>query len=125
MGWWVVSGAGWNAKYLFVYLLNMEHKNSADKENQIGPRSSGFKKNLIKRHTGYFRKVYRSLQVWVPRKILIYLSIQKLPRKRSHQFYLSIEFIKKYSYCVLLTNINSKKIKILSSTFYKYHLECT
>ena len=36
-------------------------------------------------HTGYFRKVYRSLQVRVPRNILKYLSIQKLPQKRSHQ----------------------------------------
>ena len=35
--------------------------------------------------TGYFRKVYRSLQVRVPHNILKYLSIQKLPQKRSHQ----------------------------------------
>ena len=35
--------------------------------------------------TGYFRKVYRSLQVRVPHNILKYLSNQKLPQKRSHQ----------------------------------------
>ena len=41
-------------------------------------------------YTGYFRKVYRSLQVRMPRNILKYLSIQKLPRKWSHQsIYLS------------------------------------
>ena len=30
--------------------------------------------------TGYFSKVYRNLQVWVPPNILKYLSIQKLPQ---------------------------------------------
>ena len=32
--------------------------------------------------TGYFRKVYRSLQVWVPHNILKYLYILKLPQKQ-------------------------------------------
>ena len=40
--------------------------------------------------TGYFRKVYRSLQVRVPHNILKYLSFLKLLQKRSHQsMYLS------------------------------------
>ena len=43
-----------------------------------------------KANTGYFREVYRSLLVRVPRNILNYLSIQNLPQMRSHQsIYLS------------------------------------
>ena len=60
-------------------------------------------------HTGYLRKVHRSLKVQVPGNILHYLSIPKLPRKNSHQSYLSIEFTKKISYYVL----------IFMSNFYK------
>ena len=42
-------------------------------------------KNIDIYATGYFKKVYRSLQVRVPHYILTYLSIHKLPQKRSHQ----------------------------------------
>ena len=36
----------------------------------------------IHTYTEYFRKVYRSLQVRVPRNIMKYLSIQNLPQKQ-------------------------------------------
>jgi len=46
--------------------------------------------------TGYFRKVYRSLQDWVPHNILKYLSIYpKVAAKAVSLVYLYIEFIKK------------------------------
>ena len=54
----------------------------------------GFKNPVLEKHsyfyekpgsTGHYRKVYRSLQVRVPRNIPKYLSIQKLLQKRSHQ----------------------------------------
>ena len=48
--------------------------------------------SLISSCTGYFRKVYRNLQVRVPRYILKYLSIKKLPHKKTQ----------KYSYYVLI-----------------------
>ena len=66
-------------------------------------------------YTGYFRKVYRSLQVWVPHNILKYLSTQKLPQKRSSSVYLSIEFrtTKIFILCFnLITNINICKYKL-------------
>ena len=51
----------------------------------------GNRKSALKNYgTGYFRKVYRGLQVRVPRNILNDLAIQMLPQKRSHQsIYLS------------------------------------
>ena len=65
-------------------------------------------------NTGYFRKVYRNLQVRVPRNSLKYLSIQKLLQK----VYLSIELKKKYKY----TYVNIY-IKLFSNNLY--HFECT
>ena len=66
--------------------------------------------------TGYFKKVYRSLRVRVPLNILKYLSIQKLPQKRSHQkiFTLFFDFI---------TNINIC-IYILKYNIFEYNFEC-
>ena len=52
-------------------------------------------------YTGYFRKVYQSLQARVPHNILKYPSIQKLPQKRSHQF-------------IYLSNSHQKNIHIMS-----------
>ena len=51
-------------------------------QNQIFINENNQNKEFeyIKRYAGYFRKVYRSLQVRVPRNILKYLSIQKLPQ---------------------------------------------
>ena len=48
---------------------------------------------------GYFRKVYRSLQVRVPNNILMYLSIQKLPKKRFHQSIFIYRIHKKIIFC--------------------------
>ena len=64
-------------------------------------------------YTGYFRKVYRSLQIRVPLNILKYLSIQRMPQKRSHQyrirkktiFILCFNFITKYFRVILLSII--------------------
>ena len=51
-------------------------------------------------HTGYFRKVYRSLQVWVPHNILKYLHIyHKVAAKAISSVHLSIEFNKKKLLC--------------------------
>ena len=79
-------------------------------------------------NTGYFRKVYRSLQVGMPRNILKYLSIQKLTQKRSHlSIYLS-NSKKKFILCFnSLTNIYICKyiIYIFTSNFYEHYFECT
>ena len=53
-------------------------------------------------HTGYFRKVYRSLQVRMPHNILKYISIQKLMQKRSHQSIYLLNSQKRYSNYVLI-----------------------
>ena len=58
-------------------------------------------------NTGYFSKVYRNLQVWVPPNILKYLSIQKLPQ--SGLISLSIYRIQTKKYHIMFrcfTNIN-------------------
>jgi len=62
-------------------------------------------------YTGYFRIVYRSLQVRVPHYILKYLSIHKLPQKRSHQSnYLSNSRNNIIILCFnFITNINTLK----------------
>ena len=52
--------------------------------------------------TEYFKKVYRSLQVRVPRIILKCLYIQKLPQKRSYQSIYYRIHTKKYSHYVLI-----------------------
>ena len=57
--------------------------------------------------TGYFRKVYRSLKVRVPRTIPKYLSIQILPQKLSHQ-------------SIYLSNSHKRNIHILFSFYNKY-----
>ena len=68
---------------------------------------------LLYLDTGYFRKVYRSLQVRVPHNILKYLTIQKLPQKRSRQsiylsnsqqkiFILWFNFIKDLIICIYI-----------------------
>ena len=63
-------------------------------------------------HTGYFRKVHRSLLVWVPHNILNYLSIQKLPQMRSHQsIYLSNSHKKISILCFnFINNINIQSV---------------
>ena len=65
----------------------------------------------INQYTGYFIKVYRSLQVRVLHKILKYLSIQKLPQKRSHHsIYLLNSQKKIFILCFnFITNINKCK----------------
>ena len=66
--------------------------------------------------TGYFRKVYRGLQVRVPHNILKYLSIQKLPQKRFHQSVYPSNSHKRIFILVLcfnfITNINICKYKL-------------
>ena len=57
--------------------------------------------------TRYVRKVYRSLQVWVPHTILKYLSIQKLTQKWSYQSIYLSNLPKKIILCYnFITNIN-------------------
>ena len=64
--------------------------------SQIKMLSPTYKKvvlnELLTYFKGYFRKVYQSIQVRVPRNIRKYLSFPKLPQKWSHQSYQSIEF---------------------------------
>ena len=62
---------------------------------------------IVNGNTGYFRKVYRSLQVRVPHNILKYLSIHKLPQKRSHQSIYPSNSQKKFILCFnFITNLN-------------------
>ena len=77
---------------------------------------------------GYFRKVYRSLQLRVPHTILKYLSIQKLPQKRSHQSIYLANSQKKIYYVLISLQILiyvNIYFKIFSIFFLKYHIECT
>ena len=55
--------------------------------------------------TGYFRKVYRSLQFWVPHNILKYFSIHKSIEFTKEIFILCFNFITKYKCKYLLDNI--------------------
>ena len=75
--------------------------------------------------TGYFIRVYRSLQVQVPRIILKYLSILKLPQKRSHQsIYISNSHKKIFIFCIN-HNICNCILENIFESFYKYNFECT
>ena len=59
--------------------------------------------------TGYFRKVYQSLKVWVPRNILKYLYIQEVPQ---------IGLVKKYScYVWILLQIYLLQIHCTGDTY--------
>ena len=62
---------------------------------------------MMRYTTGYFRKVYWSLQVRVPHNILKYLSIERLLQKRSHQSIHPSNSQKKHILCFnFITNIN-------------------
>ena len=62
---------------------------------------------MMRYTTGYFRKVYWSLQVRVPHNILKYLSIERLLQKRSHQSIHPSNSQKKQILCFnFITNIN-------------------
>ena len=58
-------------------------------------------------NTGYIRKVYRSLLIGLPWNILNYLSIKKLPQKRSRQsMYLTNSHKKIHIIFLFINNIN-------------------
>ena len=80
-------------------------------------------------YTWYFRKVYRSLQVRLPLTILKYLSIQKLPHKRSHQsIYLSNSHKKIFILCFnFIKNINTYMNNIYIYRYFLviFHFKCT
>ena len=52
--------------------------------------------------TGYFRKVYRTLQVRVPHNIMKYLSIQKLPQSGLISLFIYQIYKKKLCYVLIL-----------------------